>query len=346
MEDTHMKINRRRVLAGLGAGTLAVGLGARPVRAAKIELTVAHGSPLKHVISAQGVEPWMQRVKELTGGEVTFKYFPTGQIAQLKDLLAALQNGVADVVPVPVGYASDKMPLNGVSMLPGLGGTSAAVVSAHARALAEPGPVADEFAANNCKPLWVMAFPPYQIVSVVGPLRSPDDFKGKVIRSAGGSMNLVISSLGGSPAEITVSDMYVALERRTVGATISALSSLKSYKVHEIMNAASTNGAFGTFVNILSCNAERFAKLPADVRAAMEQAGRDVQASAVTFMDTEAVALAEEYAKMGKAMYQFTPGELAAINGKLGGVHDDWVQRLLARKLPADKVLDRFRTLS
>ena len=64
-----MKINRRRVLAGLGAGTLAVGLGARPVRAAKIELTVAHGSPLKHVISAQGVEPWMQRVKELTGGD-------------------------------------------------------------------------------------------------------------------------------------------------------------------------------------------------------------------------------------------------------------------------------------
>ncbi|MGE0724656.1 MAG: TRAP transporter substrate-binding protein DctP [Alphaproteobacteria bacterium] len=344
MPITATQVHRRRFLAGTGA--LAAAFVSRGAAAAKVELTVAHGSPIRHVISAQGVEPWMARVKQLTNDEVAFKYFPAGQIAPLPELLASLQSGVADVVPVPVGYVSDKMPLNGVSMLPGLGTTSKAIVTAHARALAEKGPLADEFAVNKGVPFWVMAFPPYQIVSMAAPLRKLADFRGKVIRSAGGSMNLVIAALGGSPAEIPVGDMYVALERGTATATISALSSLKPYKVHEIMKAASTNGAFGTFVNIMACNTDKWAKLPADIQKAMVQAGRDVQASAAAFMDKEVGELRDEFAKMGKAMYEFSAEEAAAINGKLAGVHDDWTRRLDRRKLPASDVLARFRTLS
>lgn len=341
-----MRIGRRTVVAGMGAGALSLGLGARPVRAAKLEVTVAHGSPLTHVISAQGVEAWMKRVKELTNDEVGFKYFPSGQVGQLKELLSVLQNGIADFVPVPVGYVSDKLPLNGVTMLPGLGSTSKAIVTAHGKALADGGVLADEFASNRCNPLWVMAFPPYQIVSMGAPLQSAADFRGKVIRSAGGSMNLVIKALGGSPAEIPVGDMYVALERGTASATISALSSLKPYKVNEIMKAASTNGSFGTFVNIFCANTDRWKKLPADVQAAMVQAGKDVQQSASAFMDGEVDGLVAEFKGAGKTMYAFSPDQLKEIDGKLAEVHDDWVKRLDARKLPAGQVLAAMRSLT
>lgn len=339
-----MKITRRKVLAGAGAATAAFHI--RSAKAATIELTVAHGSPLKHVISAQGVEPWMARAKELTKGEVSFKYFPAGQISQSPELLQSLQGGIADLVPVPIGYVSDKMPLNGVSMLPGLGSTSKAIVGTHAKALTEKGALADEFAANKAVPLWVMAFPPYQIVSMTTPLRKLGDFRGKVVRSAGGSMNLVISTLGSSPAEIPVGDMYVALERGTATATISALSSLKPFKVNEIMKSASTNGSFGTFVNIFACHSDKWAKLPADIQAAFMQAGKDVQASASAFMDKEVDTLKAEFAGQGKLMYEFEPADLKAINDKMAGVHDDWAQRLDRRKLPAKDVLARFRALS
>ncbi|SMF55464.1 TRAP-type C4-dicarboxylate transport system, substrate-binding protein [Tistlia consotensis] len=340
------KVDRRKVLAGMSAGALALGLGARPLRAAKIEVTVAHGSPLKHVIAAQGVQPWMDRVTELTGGAVKFNYYPAGQIAKLKELLSALQSGVADFVPVPVGYVSDKLPLNGVSMLPGLGGSSQAIVTAHSDQLADGGALAKEFASQDCDPLWVMAFPPYQIVSTGDPIKTVDDFKGKVIRSAGGSMNLVINALGASPAEIPVSDMYVALERGTVGATISALSSLKPYKVDEIMKAASTNGSFGTFVNIFCGNAKKMASLPKEIRDAMVQAGKDTQTSASTFMDNEVGGLIKEFEGAGKTMYAFAPDQLKAINAELAKVQDEWVKRLADRGLPADKVLAKFRELT
>jgi TRAP-type C4-dicarboxylate transport system substrate-binding protein len=206
--------------------------------------------------------------------------------------------------------------------------------------------VHDYMTNNKCMPLWVMAFPPYQIVSMGAPFRKLADFRGKVIRSAGGTMNLVVSTLGGSPAEIPVGDMYVALERGVAGATISALSSLKPYKVHEIMKSASTNGSFGTFVNIFSCNTDKWAALPDDVKKAMVQAGKDVQASASAFMDKEVGELSEEFVKLGKEMYAFAPDDARAINGKLAGVNEDWAQRLGRRKLPAKEVLERFNVLA
>lgn len=339
-----MKLNRRTAVAGmtLAAGALALGLAAPGAQAQQVEVTVAHGSPLTHVIAAQGVQNWMDRVKELTGDRVKFNYFPAGQIAGLRELLSALQNGVADFVPIPVGYVSDKMPLNGVSMLPGLGSTSNEIVTAHGKLLTEGGPLAEEFAANGAKPLWVMAFPPYQIVSTGEPIKTLADFDGKVLRSAGGSMNLVISSLGASPAEIPVSDMYVALERGTAGGTISALSSIKPYKVDEIMTSASTNGSFGTFVNIFAANMDTWNSLPKDIQDAMIQAGKDTQESASKFMDEEISGLIKEFEEGGKDMYEFAPDQLQAINERLAPVQEDWVTRLKDRGLPAQEVLDNF----
>jgi hypothetical protein len=75
----------------------------------------------------------------------------------------------------------------------------------------------------------------------------------------------------------------------------------------------------------------------------MMQAGADVQVSVARQMDGETDTLAAEFTKAGLEIYPFAPDELKAITGKLASVHDDWVQRLKGRGLPADKVLDLYR---
>lgn len=341
-----MTIDRRGFLGGVGATAVAGVLGMPYIArgAGKLELTIANGSPLKHVLSAQGTTPWIERVKQLTNGEVTFKYFPAGQLASLKELLAALQNGIADLAPIPIGYESGRMPLNNVSALPGLGSTSRAIVNAHYAAM-QDGLLGKEFASNRAHPLYVMAFPPYQIVSMKAPIRTLEDFKGKILRSAGGSMNLAISSLGATAAEIPVGEMYVALERGTVDGTISAFASIKGYHVQDIAKAMSTNASFGTFVNILACNADRWKGLPADVQAAFTQAGKDITASASAFLDGETDSLKAEFAAKGMTIYDFAPDQLAAINGRLASVQTDWAKRLEERGLPASKVVAQFKSL-
>lgn len=308
------------------------------------DLTVANGLSPKHVISTQGFDPWMACVSEKAGDAINFKYFPGGQIAKTKKLLDALNSGVADLTTILVGYVSSKMPLNGVSMLPGLGSTAAEVITAYSKAV-RSGPIAEEFVSNEVFPIFVMALPAYQIISRVGPLRSADDFSGKVVRSAGGAMNLTIGALGSSAAEIPSSDMYVAMERGTIDATLSAYTSIKSYSIDTLMNAASTNGEFGGFTMAFSMRLDKWNATSPAVQKIMLACGADTEASFAKHLDDTTAGLQDEFRKAGIDIYEFTQEELTAISGKLSGVSSNWVDRLAKRGLPAADVLKSYTAL-
>ena len=236
------------------------------------------------------------------------------------------------------------MPLNGVSMLPGLGSTATGIMKAYTQAV-RSGPLAAEFTDNKVQPIFVMALPAYQIISTKGALRNEADFAGKVIRSAGGTMNLTIGALGASAAEIPSSDMYVAMERGTIDATLSAYSSLKSYSIETLMNAASTNGEFGGFTLVMSMNLDKWNATPAPVQDIMMTCGTETEASYAAHLDGQTSELQAEFKAAGGDNYDFTPADLEAINGKLSVVTADWVERLDARGLPAAEVLESYAAL-
>jgi TRAP-type C4-dicarboxylate transport system substrate-binding protein len=231
-------------LTAVAAGVTAAALVSNEAAAQRVTMSVVTGSPPAHILSDGGVKPWMTCVSKAMGDNIQFNYFPNGQLIALRELQPGLENGVADSVPIPVGYVSERLPLNGVSMLPGLGISAREIIGAYSKAIRANAHLAAEFAKINAVPIWAMAFPPYQIVSMGKPMRTLADFKGNVVRSAGGTMTLAIKTLGAAPAEVTVSDMYVAMDRGTVNSTISALASVKPYNLHEIMKSVSTNGAF------------------------------------------------------------------------------------------------------
>jgi|TARA_B110000305_G_scaffold241496_1_gene315898 TRAP-type C4-dicarboxylate transport system substrate-binding protein len=313
-----------------------------PITYAGVSITLAHGSPAKHVITKEFVEPWKQCVEKAAGSDVSFKYFPSGQLAKIKELLSAMDKGVADVTPVPVGYSSDKLPLNGVSMLPGLGGSSEAIVSAYWKSLSND-LLAKEFAANGIVPISVMAFPPYQIVSTSKKIKTPEQFGGKVIRSAGGAMDLIIKSLGGSPATISIGDTYVALQRGTADATISALASVDGYKLQELAKSISTNGSFGTFVNVLAVRQAKWDEMDSGLKKIFKDCGSKIQFQSARNLDNAGSDLAKKFAGAGVEMFQFSPDQLKEMSGKLGAVHQDWTDRLNGRGLKADDVLKAYK---
>ena len=329
-----------RIFAALALG----GLVSAGAASAATSISLVHGSPAKHVITKEFVEPWMACVKKEAGKQVDFKYFPSGQLAGLKELLPAMQKGVADVTPVPVGYFSDKLPLNGVSMLPGMGATSEEIVTAYAKAIKASDALSKEYAANGIVPISVMAFPPYQIVSTSKMIKTPEDFNGKVIRSAGGAMDLVIKSLGGSPAAISIGDTYVALQRGTADGTISALASVDGYKLQELSKAISTNGSFGTFVNVMSVRQDKWNEMDDGLKKVFLDCGAKIQLQSAQNLDNAGAGLSKKFAGVGVEMFQFTPEQIKTMSGKLDAVHQDWVKRLKGRGLPADTVLEVYKT--
>jgi TRAP-type transport system periplasmic protein len=309
-------------------------------QADSVSMSVVTGSPPGHIIS-KGVENWMSCVSGEVGDGIEFNYFPSGQLVALRELQAGLESGVADSVPIPVGYVSDKLPLNGVSMLPGLGSTAQEIISAFSKGVREDEALTSEYEEINAVPIWVMGFPPYQIISTGAAMRSLDDFKGKVIRSAGGTMNLTIEALGAAPAEVVVADLYVSMERGVVDATISGANSVKPYNVQELMKSMSVNGAFGTFTNVFSINGDKWESLQPEMRTVMTDCGLKTEEFMATTMDSEADELLAEFKELGVDVYKFTPAETAVLKEKLASVQEDWVRRLDGRGLPARAVLDR-----
>ncbi len=306
-----------------------------------VKMTVVHGSPESHVISNQGVSPWMQCVSETLGKAINFDYFPGGQVAKTPDLLRAIDHGLADIAPVAVGYSSDELPLNGVAMLPGLGSSSGQIVSAYSEAL-KNGPLHDEFANKNLIPLLVMAYPPYQVLSAKGKIDNLAAFSGKVLRSAGGSMNIAIAELGASPTEIPVGDTYVALQRGTVDGTISGLASIKPFSFHELTKSISRNGEFGTFTNVLIVRKESFEALTPEAQQAFVDCGRQIEQAMANFLDTQVEELLSEFSAQGIDVYAFPPQELSAIKIRLENTQAKWVERLAGRGLQAQEALDQY----
>ncbi len=338
-----MRITKRRLSLGcLAAASSVLALSAS---AQTITMSVVTGSPPGHIISDGGVEPWMACVEDALGDGINFNYFPSGQLVALRELQAGLESGVANAVPIPIGYASDRMPLNNVSMLPGMGTSAQEVIGSYSRAIREIDALGEEFVEANAVPIWAMGFPPYQIISMGPAMDRIESFQGKVVRSAGGTMTLAIQALGAAPAEVTVADLYVSMERGVVDSTISGLASVKPYNLQEIMQSVSTNGAFGTFTNVFSINRDFWNGLPGDVQQVMADCGLQVERSIAARMDAEAVTLAEEFAALGIDVFEFEEAAAAEINARLDAVKDDWVGRLEARGLPARDVLEVYQSI-
>ncbi|MCI5075398.1 TRAP transporter substrate-binding protein DctP [Oricola sp.] len=305
-------------------------------------MVLSHGYSPSHVIAARGIDPWTSCVEEKSDGDLTFEVFPSGQIASIKESLDALNNGLAGVSAIAIGYESARLPLNGVTMLPDMGG-SVEEMAASYRAALESGPLADEMDGNGIHPVFNIMLPVYQIVSAVGPIDTLDAFKGKVIRSGGGAMNFTLQSVGASPSEIPSADMYVAMERKTVDATLSALSSVKPYKLDELVNAISSNGRFGTFATVFAMNKGIWDGLSSENQEAVTACGKEIETSLAAYLDEANTSLQEEFAAKGIEIYAFSDETLEAMDAKLGEVADSYIARLSERGLPAREAYDAYR---
>lgn len=306
-------------------------------------LTVSDYHPPSHHFAVHGVKPWMDCVSEKAGDSIEFRYFPSGQVASGKESLDAVNNGLVDLGPVPIGYVTNKLPLSGMSMLPNMASTATQAVNAFREMFDSGEIIADELAHNQVQPIFINMMPPYQVNSRVGPIKDLDDFSGKVIRSGGGTMNLVIRELGGAPADISGGDMYVAMERSTVDGTIMALASLKPYNMPELVNAISINGNFGTFPTLFVMDRGKYLKLSDKDKAIIDECGREVEQNYAHYLDDQNTALAKEFSGMGIDVYRFSEKELAEIESRLSVVANDYIQRLSNRGLPAEQVYQAYR---
>ncbi|WP_323032442.1 TRAP transporter substrate-binding protein DctP [Paracoccus sp. (in: a-proteobacteria)] len=326
---------------------LAASVSALPHLAAAepVKLRVTNGLPPTHIVSTQGIDPWMACVADRTGGEVTFDYFSGGQIAKVTETIDAIANGLADIGFMSPVNEGSKLPLNGIAILPGSYGTAVENTANYRASIDAGSPLAQELAALGLRPFILNQLAPYEIMARKMTLDGLDDFRGVKLRTTGGSMNFTAMGLGAVATEMAAADIYIALERGTVDALILAKASVKNYSLQELVTSMSSNAPLGASAQFFAISETSWGRLSADQQDAVTTCGLEVEKSLAEAIDAQEDALQAEFAELGITIYEFPPEELEKINAALADAVQQYIDRLAARGLPAQEALDSLRNL-
>jgi TRAP-type C4-dicarboxylate transport system substrate-binding protein len=304
-----------------------------------ITLKVADSFPTNNDLSVEGAVYWMDRVEELTNGQVQFEYFPAEQLGKAASMLDLVKNKIADIAYTAPAYISDKLPLGDVAGLPGLISSSSQGGAAYWE-LAQTALLDEEFLKNGVRPVWVTTLPPGQVFTTNKKVESAADFKGVKLRASGGTQEMTIATLGGVPVSIPAPDIFTAMERGTVEGGVVPFTSWKAYQLEKLAKYATNNSNLGSFAVVYTINEEVYQGLPDNVKDAMKQAGDETVDHVSKHLDNQIKQLEEEFQKIGLEIYSVDEADLKEWGKKVKPVQDEWVKKMEAKGLAGQKVLD------
>ncbi len=310
----------------------------------QIVLKVADAFPNTHPVSEHGATFFMDRVEELSDNRVSFEYYPAEQLGDANSLLDLVQTKTTDIAYVGAGYVTDKMPLLGVSQLPGLYQTSMEGSTAYWE-LVNDEVMESEFKENKVKPVFVNASPPYQITTTSKKIETIEDFKGLRVRTTGGIQDITASALGLVPVQMAGGEIYTALERNTIEGALLAFSSWPAYQFNEVLNYATTNVPLGSAAVTYLINQEVFDNLPTDIQEIIIQVGEETVRNLADVGDEGEKTLSNGFSEDGVDIYEMDESELSEINAELSNVWEEWYAPLNEKGVPAKDVLDKYLEL-
>lgn len=189
------------------------------------------GSPT-HINITEFLGPLEDSLYRQTGGRITVQHFPGGQIAQGTDMPIALPSGRVRMGWITIPTFSGLVPDVRINDAPfGL-----SLAQSH-RAMDMPGGFKEvlgaQFEARGIKLLAMNDLGPAAIVSN-RKLESPADFEGLRVRvySEGGAR--LMQALGAAPVNMPFADVYPAMQRGTIDASLIGFQGILSQRMYEV----------------------------------------------------------------------------------------------------------------
>lgn len=327
------------------AWAVALSLPVTMAPAQALELKVADSFPAGHYLVRLMLKPWMDDVTKRTNGAVTFSYYPNQQMGKATDLLRLTQSGVVDIGYIAPSYASDKMPLSEVAQLPESFTTSCQGTMAYWKSARDGVLAKQEYAPNKIKLLMAVVLPPYQVFTVKQKVDSMDTIQGLKLRSTGGALDLTLRALGAVPVRMAAPDAYESLARGTMDGVLFPADSIASYGLDKLVKHATDGVSFGSFIVAYSISERAWAKLPDDVKKAMEEASEAIEPKVCADVDKEQQQTRKQLNDAGVTFDPIPDATKAQMKGKLKGVAKEWAAGIDSRGKPGTQALEEFQNL-
>lgn len=330
------------------AVTLAIGLSAASAATAQ-EYTFR----LHHLLSAQApaqtrmLEPWAERVEELSGGRVDIEIFPAMTLGGAPpELISQARDGVVDLVWTVNGYTPGLFPRTEVMELPFvfLNDPVAANLAMY--------DMFDDYLSDDYQGVEVMFLHVHAgqaLHTVDTEVRTPADFAGLRLRIPTRTGAWVIEQLGGQPVAMPVPDLPQALQTGNVDGALIPWEIIPPLRIQEQTQyqiEGFDRARFGTTTFQVSMNADRWNGLPEDIQAAFREAsnrewwaevGRIWRAT-----DDFGINMAVE---AGNTHVTLTEEETAAFEEALAPVVQRWVDEVTANGIDGAGLVEEARRM-
>lgn len=339
---------KRTGLLGILSAALIFAVWAGPLQAASTEkpliLKFASWTPPQVNHSKGGV--WIvQEMERRSQGRIKIEYYWSNSLIPERQIIDALQKGVADIAFVNPSYQPGKMPLLTITSLPATSAGDMCPTSKALQSLMEMPEVKAELNSMNIRYLGPLTNNSYGVWSRKKQIRNLADLKGMKLRAIGNHANL-LNALGGVPVSMGPTDVYQAIEKGTLDGGLANPSFALGYKWDEVTKYyyPIPFGGLGQFVAI---NKSSWEKIPPDIQKHVTALHDIACGVSHQLYQGGGEALLEAAVTQKKiTVTQPSPEDIAKVQDVAKAkIWDDWAGKMKEKGLPGQKVLDRWLEL-
>jgi tripartite ATP-independent transporter DctP family solute receptor len=289
----------------------------------QIKIRYATQLPATHLLT-QAEMRMAKMIEEKTKGRVKVEVYPAGQLFKGMELLKAVTSGACEMGTTPGAMFTGPIPLMDVFDIPFMITNYADVVKVWE---GEPGDLLRKHLERiGIKTIAFSAYGENFSFCSHKPLTKPTDFKGLKIRCNTNMGADLVKAFGGSPAIFSSAEVYEALQRKTIDAANSGVTSIKERKWYEMTEHATlTDASYSVWPVMI--NLKFWNTLPKDIQQVLIDVGKDHQAyvlKATAESDKEAIAFVKSKLKT----YELTAADQKVwIDTGRQAVIDAWLKR-------------------
>lgn len=310
-------------LKALGLAALLASVCAAGSAIAQTTIKFSYELPVTHPFH-KGTEKMRDLVAQKTNGAVKLELYPAGQLSKDSNFIKAITSGTLDAGLSPTLYWTGIMPLAGVFDAP-------FAITTHAQAQRVlAGPVGarllKELERHQLVGLGYFNYGFGVYGNNKRPLKTPADFVGLKIRTNNDIGAKLLQAYGASPAFMSGSEVFLALERGTVDGSHLGLSSIVERKIYQTVKylTVDNHNAIPYFVVFRK---DVLDKLTPEQRSAIASAVTEVSGSVAKAQEEGDNAAVSFLRQQGMQVIELTPAEIKAWQAAAKPAKDFWLER-------------------
>ena len=264
-----------------------------PTHAADAEFTARYATQLSKTFHLTKSDyQFAELVAQKTNGRLKIEVYPAGQLYKGRSIVKAVTDGALQMGIIYSGAWNGQLPYIDIFDVPFVFKSMAEINQAVSGPLGQK--ISQDMEKYNAKLLYMGYYGrSFELANRVRPLKSEADFKGLKMRCNLPTAVAAVAAMGAAPLKMSSSEVYMALQRKTIDGVVSGAQSIVKRKWNETCKYLTvTNGSFSPWP--VTVNTKFWNKLPPDIQKAVLEAAAEIsQLSLAQAEKEDAAALSE-----------------------------------------------------